>query len=185
MKFRHIPFLLIALLNLTSPSIFAATTGEFFLAAPPKEWLLGRDDKQTDVVTFEFVPLGQSVDRWTELVTIQKMVGLTDVAPDQFLKNVAKQNEVVCDGYGIRRLAFQDKNGYQTHGMIQSCGLNKESKKGELTIIRVVRGADNFYLISRAWRLDQYDASGALPLPKKIIDDTIKYLATATVCDTP
>ena len=184
MKFRHVTFLLIILFILFSPSIFAATTGEFFLAAPPKDWLLGRDDKQTDVVTFEFVPLGQNVAQWTELVTIQKMIGITNITPDQFLMNVAKQNEIVCNGYGIRRLAFQDINGYETHGMIQSCGANKDSKKGELTIIRVVRGADNFYLISRAWRLDQFDASGALPLPKKMIDDTIKYLATATVCDT-
>ena len=184
MKFHQLLLLFAVSFVLFSPVVFAGTAGEFFLAAPPKEWLLGSDDKQIDIATFEFVPLGQSVDRWTELVTIQKRIGLTEVTPDQFLADMAKENESVCDGYAIRRLAFQDKNGYETHGMIQSCGTNKDSKKGELTIIRVVRGEDNFYSISRAWRLEPFDAEGGLPLPKNIIDDTIKYLATVTVCDT-
>lgn len=157
--------------------------GEFFLAAPPKGWTLVNKDAQLHIANFSFVPAGESAQRWSQMVTITKMMGET-MPPDKFLIQTAEQNAQYCDGYEIQRLAFKDVNGYATHGMIELCGESKKDNKGGLSIIRAIKGEDHLFIIQKAWRLNPYDLANGFPIPKETIDETIVYLASAKVCDT-
>ena len=157
--------------------------GEFFLAAPPKGWTLVDNETQLHIANFRFVPAGESAKKWSQMVTITKMTG-ESMLPDKFLIQTAEINAQNCDGYEIQRLAFKSTNGYPTHGMIENCSKNKKSNKGELAIIRAIKGNDHLFVIQRTWRLKPYDLAKGFPIPKEKIDETIIKFSSAKVCDT-
>ena len=157
--------------------------GEFFLAAPPKGWTLANKDVQADLSQFKFVPATENIERWSEMVTITKIAG-TSSTPDQFLDKASKQNTANCADYQMQRLPFKSSDGYPTQGMIELCSTNKTSSKGELTVIRSIKGADYLFAIQKTWRLDPYELSKGLPIPKEKIDEAVLYFAAAKVCDT-
>ncbi len=157
--------------------------GEFFLAAPPKGWTLVDKDTQLHIANFKFVPAGESTQQWSQMVTITKMTG-ESMLPDKYLNQAAEQKAKNCTDYQNQRLPFKGSDGYPTDGMIELCGNNKTSSKGELTVIRTIKGTDHLFAIQKTWRLQPFDLSKGLPIPKQDIDETVLYFAGAKVCDT-
>lgn len=158
--------------------------GEYFLAAPPKDWILGRKDLQQNISTFEFIPLGETISSWTQMVTIQKLLGKKNIKPEQHLAQIAELDIDICKGFQTQQIAFENVNGYEAHGMIQSCGANRITNRGEFKIVRVVSGNENLYIIQKSWRLTPFDPDKDFPIPRAKIDETIYYLSSAIVCDT-
>jgi len=124
------------------------------------------------------------MQQWTQMVTIQTMMGLNKVSPEQFLVRIAQLGKDFCDGHGVEKISFRSVNGYETLGMLHGCGSNKSTKKGELTLFRVIRGNDSLYVIQKAWKTAPYDPSIKPPIETDEIKKTVNYLATAMVCDT-
>ena len=184
---RILNLLMVATLLLSLSSLVFASgkpDGEYFLAAPPKEWKLGRKENESSTALFEFIPPTEGIKTWTEMVTIQKLLGRKNASPEKYLMQTAQLNVDICKGFQTQQIAFEDVNGYPTHGMIQSCGANRITNRGEFLIIRVVSGNDNLYVIQKAWRVAAFDPEKNFPIPRAQIDETIKYLSTAIVCDT-
>lgn len=179
-----IRFIFITLIFLSLHPVAAEKSeGEFFLAAPPKGWTLVDKNVHTDIAHFRFVPANENIELWSEMVTITKMTDSSSTL-DQFLNKTAEQNAENCTGYQMQRLPFKGSDGYATNGMIELCGNNKTSSKGELSVIRTIKGADHIFSIQKTWRLKPYDLSKGLPMPKENIDETVLYFAAAKVCDT-
>jgi hypothetical protein len=185
MQIRMYIIILVAALSLNS-QLFAAEQlkGEIFLASPPKGWVLGHKDKQGNVVTFEYIPPTESINQWTEMVTMQTMLGLNNISPETFLARIAQLSKDFCVGHGIEKVSSRSINGYESLGMVQGCGTNKATQKGEVTIFRVLRGKDSLYVIQKAWKTKPFDPSVKLPVEINELNKWIQYLTTADVCDT-
>jgi hypothetical protein len=148
--------------------------GENLLFAPPKNFKIGHHDERIGSLT-EFVPDGQTVEDWTEMVTVQIFHDLK-VDPAPFLQTIGKGFAKGCPGFNSPKgIVTGQENGYVVSMLVVRCPNNPSTGKPETTLFRVIRGKDALYSVQHAWRSVASDrdlGDAVLALRKVILCDT-------------
>jgi hypothetical protein len=150
------------------------TAGENLVFSPPKNFAVGYRSSHDNRVMTEYVPDGQTVDDWTQLVTVQIFHGAT-VDPATFLKGVGARYEGHCPGTSAKGIFTGQSNGYVVSMLLLKCPNNPGTGKPETTAFRVIKGRDALYSVQHAWRAVASDQE---------VDVAMHALAAVTVCDT-
>jgi hypothetical protein len=152
------------------PSIEA----ENLLVAPPKDFKIGYQSTHDNRTMTEMVPTGESVEDWTQMLTVQVYRHAT-VNSATFLAGVGKRYIDACPGATAKGIYTGTTNSYMVSMLVLKCPKNPATQKPETTAFRVIKGNDALYSVQRAWRSDPSD---------KEIDEVMHALAKVTVCDT-
>ncbi len=163
--------------------------GENLLLAPPEGWELGFSDRDDDQAQYEYLPRGQEIESWTELLTVQVFFALKNVPPRAVLERMRRGFEANCDGAAAEAAAERTIAGYPAARQLLLCGRNRAGagpagdQKGEIALILAVGGRDALYVVQRAWRGPPF--RGPAPeAARALLAEWHRYLDQVRVCDT-
>ena len=152
----------------------ASPQGERLLFAPPKNFQNAYHSERVGSLT-EYVPNGDRIEDWTEMMTVQVFHGL-NVDPAPFLQTMGKGFAKGCPGFSSPKgILTGQANGYVVSMLVVRCPLNPATGKPETTVFRVIKGQDALYSVQHAWRS---------AIPDKELDDSVFALGKVIVCDT-
>src|ERR1700739_4262197 len=80
---------------LSASAARADLENENLLIAGPPGYKVGFSDKKPNMLMTEFVPAKETVENWTEMVTVQVFFGLQS-APQQFMDDMVKRWRAAC-----------------------------------------------------------------------------------------
>ena len=123
----------------------------------------------------EYVPAGETVQNWTEMVTVQVFLNMRDVTPAQYRKRMERMWGEACPGSQVKNARDGDVNGYPTMTWALRCPSNAKTGKLEYTWMKAVQGRDSFYLVQKAYRFEPTEAQ---------IDSWERFFDDVRVCDT-
>jgi hypothetical protein len=147
---------------------------ENLLFSPPKDFKVGFQSNHDNRLMTEFVPVAETVEDWSQMLTVQIYRGAT-VDAATFLQGVGKRYMDTCSGTTAKGIYTGQVNGYVVSMLLLKCPMNPGTGKPETTAFRVIKGKDALYSVQRAWR--------AVPSDQDL-DDVMHTLAKVTVCDT-
>lgn len=145
---------------------------ENLLLSPPTDFKIGFHSDHNSMT--EWVPSAETVDDWTQMLTVQVFRGAT-VDAATFLQGVGKRYMDACPGTTAKGVYTGQVNGYVVSMLLLKCPQNPGTGKPETTAFRVIKGRDALYSVQRAWR--------SVPSDQEL-DDVMHTLAKVTVCDT-
>jgi hypothetical protein len=147
---------------------------ENFLVSYPKDFKIGWQKTQERSVWAEWIPSGQTVDNWTDMLTVQIYYG-AKVGAEAFLQNVGTRYMNDCPGTTAKGIFTGQTNGYVVSMLLLRCPRNPKTGKPETTAFRVIKGTEGLYSVQYAWRSSPSDQDVAAAMAT---------LGKATVCDT-
>ena len=151
-----------------------ALVNENLLAAAPPGYKIGFQDKKGELQQTEWVPVDQTVDNWTEMLTVQVFYGLK-ATPEQFMRTLEQRWRGACPGAGAAQpIASAAENGYATLVWLLECPQNPGTGLPELTWFKGVQGNDSFYVVQKAFKFNP---------SKEQIGRWMSYLKAVRVCD--
>jgi hypothetical protein len=147
---------------------------ENLLFAPPPDFKVGYESNHDNRLMTEYVPAGQTVDDWTQMLTVQIFRGAT-VDSATFLQGVGKRYMDACPGTTAKGIFTGNTNGYVVSMLQLNCPNNPGTGKPETTAFRIIKGNDALYSVQRAFRSEPSSME---------LDEVMHFLAKVTVCDT-
>jgi len=166
--------LLLSLCLLAVPAA-AQLKDENLLVTLPPGFKVGYQAAKNGINMQELVPASETVENWTEMVTVQILLGRRDIDPVRFLATIQQGWLSACKGSTAARIEHVPVNAYVGATMQLSCPLNPETGKPETALFKAVKGSDSFYSVQRAVR--------AVPNAEQTARIT-QYIEQVSVCDT-
>ena len=147
---------------------------ENLLVGMPQGFKVGFSDSRNGMNMQEWVRAGETVQNWTEMITVQVFLSRKDLEPTQFLMTLQKQWASACKDSTATPVATGKVNGYESSSILLRCPLLASTGKPETTMVKAIKGNDSFYVVQRAVR--------AAPTSERL--ETIKeYVERVSVCD--
>jgi len=165
MKTLRLLGLVAALTAFLSSPVTAETIKDedVLFATPPAGWVpvLNRDGEGSRVS--EFVPEGQTQEKWDEKITIQVLEGLTQIDPREFTERIQEGRRKLCPELTTHDPKMRDINGYKVtvvriecrNPITEGAPEGVELRKIEFLMMKVIMGRQNLYIIQRAWHGDK------------------------------
>ena len=158
----------------STPASAAAFVDENLITMAPPGYQVGFQDKNAQRQIVEWVPAGETVDNWSEMVTVQIFHGLK-VTPDAFMRDLEKRWVASCPGaVPAHTIANVVENGYSSLVWLLDCPKNPATGKPEITWFKAVQGNDSFYVVQKAFKFAP---------SKEQVTQWVGYLKAAHVCD--
>lgn len=155
-------------------------TGENLLVAIPAGYQLAYNQKTDQGEINEFVPKGETVEKWSEMITVQLLPAQNDNATFYAtFESLAKQG---CRSEFTHVIATTKENGYPVKVFQLFCTINLQTNMGEVTFIKTIEGKDKFYVVQKAWRTEEYELE-QIPITEEDIVKWTEYLRSISVCD--
>ena len=158
-----------------SSSSASALENENLLVGLPKGYKVGFHKKTEKGIISEMVPSGETVETWTEMVTVQIFFNMRNVTPAQFREGLEKRWSGACPDSQFSKVSEGVQNGYPTLVWLQVCKLNKQTGKPEYTWMKAIQGRDSFYVLQKAFKFAPNDVQ---------TKEWISYLDKVRTCDT-
>src|SRR3569623_1963228 len=166
--------LTLCLFVLTGAPAFAFE-GENLLVTMPQGYKVGFQQKSGGKQITEMVPSSETVEGWTEMVTVQIFGGMKGVTPDQFRGRMVQLWSGACANAVAGPPTLAVENGYPIAFWMMNCPVNKQTGKPETTWFKAIQGNDSFYVVQKAFKFD--------PSQDQIVQ-WAQYLKKVAVCDT-
>jgi hypothetical protein len=151
----------------------AQLINENLLAGLPPGYKIGFNDRKGSQLISEMVPQNETVENWTEMVTVQIFFGLK-VTPAEFKARIEKGWAQACPGGEPRPVYDRAERGYATLTWVMACPLNPKTKKPEITWFKAIQGNDSFYVVQKAFKF--------MPSQDQATQ-WLRYLNDVAVCD--
>jgi hypothetical protein len=158
-----------------SGSSWAQLSNETLLESMPAGFKVGYQVSHNGINMQEWVPEGETVENWSEMITTQVLLGKGNIDPAQFVNSIGQKWLSGCPGSTPDAIHSGTANGYPVSMLLLQCPLNPQSGKPEATLLRAIKGNDSFYVVQRASRHT---------VAKDQINQMAQFLATVSVCDT-
>jgi hypothetical protein len=132
------------------------------VAAAPAEWsgrpaapgfVVGFEKANAEQSIVERVPAGESVERWTRMLTSQRFMGrASDPGPRQLLVNIQNLMENACPGGSTSEIVTMTISGRPAARMRSDCPLNPQTGLPETFFIIAFAGTDDLFAEQVAFR---------------------------------
>ena len=153
----------------------AQLKNENLLVTMPDGFKVGHSASRNGMDMQEWVPSGETVQNWTEMVTAQVFRNRPDIDPGRYQAEMSKLWAKACPGAVVGQVVTGTTNGYASASLSLRCPLLASTGKPEVAVIKAIKGRDSFYVVQRAVRSE--------PTPAKL-DQMKQYLDKVSVCDT-
>ncbi len=162
-------------------AVLAGGKGEFYLAALPPGW--GKRAEAADALGHhgDWLPEGQSLEDWTDRMTLQVVPQLAGEPPRDFLDRMANLRAETCEAMFATEVESASVNGFPAGFRIIACTRDKRTGTGEVRLLRVVTGASALYVIQRTFRVAPF-APETFPVAGDALDDARAALEYGFAC---
>ena len=163
-----------------------ATGPEQLLAEAPANWHQTFRTEGPGIRMVEFEPPDVEPKDWTDKVSFEAFRGTPLPDPIQLLTSIAEDQRKTCAKFTDHETFSGVENGYPTSVRLFVCTANPITNKGQLTLVKTIRGDENFYVITRARRTApiQPEPDGNIPAEAKTIAEWSLYLHAISACNT-
>ena len=152
----------------------AQLVNENLVIAFPEGFKVGNEQRADGVRLSEMIPKNETIDDWTQMVTVQIFFGKPPMTPAEFETTIDMGWKSSCPTASNGHVTNGVENGYGFSLWIESCERNPTTGKPETTLFKAIEGNDSFYLVQKAFRtkptVDEIGAATA-------------YLRKIQVCD--
>ncbi len=181
--FLFISNLLSACTSLETEPGSEQVTGERLLASPPPGWIRVFQMNKEKTRFSDFVPQGQDADNWSTRLSIESHA-TEDLAldPITLLISEAEQDESRCNFVQHFNIFSGLENDYETSVRLFLCGENAFTGKGEIKLVKAIRGETYFYSVRITRRLPVFDVNQP-DFANDEIATWSTFLKTVSVCD--
>lgn len=161
-------------------------TGERLLASPPQDWSPVYEMNNGKTRISDFVPPGDTGDRFGTKLSFQSHLSEDlDIDPVTMLMAEAQEDMNRCNFVQHFNIHSGYENNYETSVRLFLCGENAFTNRGEVKLIKAIRGDDYFYSIRIIRRIPVFDVNQPEFADKEIAVWS-KFLSNISVCnDTP
>jgi hypothetical protein len=156
--------------------------GESLYVLPPKGWKIGYHGQRGDVELTEVIPGDQTIQDWSEMLTVQIITGRPQAGPEDVLRDQLAEIRKVCDDVAVGPTSPAEENGYPTAMRAIGCTKSKEWGKGELNLYKVLRGHERLYVVARSWRGEPFDRD-RLPVSPETTKEWLVFMQQVVLCD--
>jgi hypothetical protein len=135
---------------------------------------MGSQTSHDHTTTLQWVKESESVQNWTEMVTVQVERGNHGMTPHQILQSTSTKWLSTCKGSAAKDILDGEVNGYPVAMLLVRCPLVTSTGKPETAMFRVIKGDDALYSIQKTFRFEPSNDQ---------LGQIMKYLGTVKVCD--
>ncbi len=148
---------------------------ENLLAPMPQGFKVATNQEQNRIVFQEWIPANETVESWSEMVTVQILLGRSNVDGGKYLAAIRAGWLKACPQTKPNAVEDGRANGYPLWTMMLQCALHPRTGKPETTLFRSIAGSDSFYSVQRSARAVPDGAQMA---------KMAAYMERVIVCDT-
>lgn len=163
------------IIALVAQVAWGQSQGENILRIRPAGYKIDYEDRQGDRFLVEMVPLDESVNNWTEMVSIQIFFGNKSMTPRQFYHWMQERSRKSCKDSEVSSVVEDSEDGYDFARFVWHCPLNPSTGKLERTFYKAIKGNEHFYIVTKAFKFDPSEDQ---------IAKWDEYLRSVKVCDT-
>lgn len=121
----------------------------------PQGWITGYEHYQDDGDIIEYVPQGETVENWTEIMTFQTFKNAANADTEDYLGTIANLAKSACTKSNFFLKDVKKKeNGFETSRALLACAKNLKTGKDETTMFKVISGHQALYVAQIAKRSD-------------------------------
>ncbi len=158
--------------------------GEQLLFIEPNGWKEIFSERQENLSTTEYAPVGQDEKNWKELLSVQMLLDHPEADLDIMLTRVVDHLSRECSDFDVKPIALTGvSHQYPTAAVMVHCGASTQNGLGEFSIVRGISGYKNFYLLQKSWRLEPYDTETTTPVDLESRKFWLGYLSYLSVCE--
>jgi hypothetical protein len=158
-------------------------TGELLHIDLPPGWMVGSSQRQGTTQLIEYIPKGQTLPEWKEMITVKTFRGAS-LAPEEMLSNAIHLTQKACTtSRQIKGIKSSTVNGYPAAEVVLICGENPYTHRAEITLYKAIQGRQALYLLQRAWSRAPFDARITL-INSSLLQEGRAFLGRAFLCDT-
>jgi hypothetical protein len=172
-------FLILAALTATlappNSSLGGTLNGENLLTSLPAGFKIGFQAVKGPMTIAEYVPTAETVQDWSQMVTVQVFHNAPGADPDGLAGGVKGGWMGACPGSDVRKIKDGTENGYRFSLWLFMCAQNPGTGKPENMFAKIISGNDSLHSVQYAYRT---------AMTREMIPPTMKYLETVQVCDT-
>ena len=123
----------------------------------PPGWVTGFEDYKDDGDIIEYVPKGETVDNWSQMVTYQTFKSAAGADTEDYLRAIANGAKSACTETKFFLKGVKGKeDGFETSRGLLYCGKNLQTGKGEVTMFKVISGRQALYVGQFAKRTEPF-----------------------------
>lgn len=148
-------------------------SAERLLVQAPAGYVVAHQGQSPRGRIVEFVPNGQTVDNWTDMVTVQ-VFPRQKASSQEFATHMRTTWQKTCGPFSVRDQSALPINGYPSNRWLATCDLNPKTRQPESAAMVSIRGTEALYVVQVATK--------AKPEPDWTAR-TKAYLDTVLVCD--
>jgi hypothetical protein len=159
------------------------TSPEHLLAEPPAGWIQTFRTEGPGIRMVEYVPPASNENDWTEKLSFESFSDPPLPDAIEMLKSIALDQGKTCQKFSDHETFSGVENDYPTSVRLFVCYKNPLINKGQLTLVKTIRGDDHFYVITRAQRVAPIEPNGEMPMPPATMAAWSLYLRAISVCN--
>lgn len=158
-------------------------TGERLLARPPKDWVTVFQLKNENTRLTDFIPPDQSKSSWSTKLSFEAhSTKVLPLDPIELLFSEAETDKSGCDFVLHYNIFSGFENDYPTAVRLYLCGENAFTNKGEVKLIKAIKGIDYLYSVRIVRRIPPFEVSEE-KFTKEEVALWSSYLSKISVCD--
>jgi len=159
----------------------------------PKGWKPGYEKTMPARYIQEFVPAGESVEAWSEMITVQGLKDMSqnpNMTPKALLSMVAGGIKKKCgENFIGQAIGEQKVDSYEAYSAIIGCAnlpanqpTGVKQGQGEVAFYLAIKGARDIYVIQRAVRTNAFDPTRS-PITVDRISTLMRDVQPIKICD--
>ena len=158
-------------------------TGERLLGTPPKDWVNVFQLNNDNTRLTDFIPPDQSKGDWSTKLSFEAhTTEVLSIDPIELLFSEAETDQSRCNSVTHYNIFSGLENDYQTSVRLFLCGENSFTHRGEIKLIKAIRGNDYLYSVRIVRRTPPFDTNEE-EIRKEEVALWATYLRKISVCD--
>jgi len=153
------------------------------LATPPKDWVNVFQLNNDNTRLTDFIPPDQSKGDWSTKLSFEAhTTEALSLDPIELLFSEAETDQSRCNRVTHYNIFSGLENDYQTSVRLFLCGENTFTNRGEIKLIKAIRGNDYLYSVRIIRRTPPFDVNKE-EIRKEEVARWSTYLRKISVCD--
>jgi hypothetical protein len=159
---------------------------QLLMTGSPQGFVPASEKTKPQFYIREAVPKGETVDNWTQMITVTGMKGMTSnpqATPKAVLNNMAGGFKRACpNSFNAQIMSESPIGGFDAAVAVVSCGVSPTTagRTSETALIAVIKGQADFYTVQWAERTEPSNVP--LPIDLKKWTDRFKTLGPVRLC---
>ena len=154
---------------------------ELLIAQPPKDWNQVFQANLGDTRVTDYVPKGESKDKWTTKLSFESYTSLLKSDPLLVIKSQVDYDKKHCNFVKDFALFTGEENKYDTAMKLITCGKRKSTGKGDVSLFKAIKGDQDFYVIRLVRVVPPFEA-GKAKFDKQDMAEWSHYFGKIKVC---